>query len=165
MLKESKYCCNVIKKHFNKDFVMTEKDHQDFEDSTKCWIYDNDYVDGDVKGSDHFHITGKYRGSAHTDCNITVKLNHKASIAFNSLKNYDSHFILEELGKFDFKINFIPNALEKHIRFNTNNTLNFIAIFQSSSPKNLGKDDFKYLSQEFDSKGIRFSLEKRILSV
>ena len=27
--------------------------------STKWWIWDNDYVDNDVKGRDHCHITGK----------------------------------------------------------------------------------------------------------
>ena len=36
------------------------------------------YVDNDVKVRDHHHITGKYRGSAHRDCNIHVKLNTKS---------------------------------------------------------------------------------------
>ena len=30
-----------------------------------------------LKIRDHCHITGKYRGSAHRDCNINVKLNEK----------------------------------------------------------------------------------------
>ena len=34
------YCCNVMKKHFNKELAMTKTDDQDFENSTKCWIYD-----------------------------------------------------------------------------------------------------------------------------
>ena len=33
---------------------------------------DSSYVDGDVKVGDHCHITGKYRDSAHRDCNINV---------------------------------------------------------------------------------------------
>ena len=37
------------------------------------WICDNDYADGDVKVRDHCHIIGKYRGSAHRDCNVKVK--------------------------------------------------------------------------------------------
>ena len=44
---------------------------------TKCWICDNDYTDGDVKVRDYCHLTEKYRGSAHRDCNINFKLNHK----------------------------------------------------------------------------------------
>ena len=52
---------------------MTREDNEDFENSTKCWICDNDYNDGDVKVRDHCHITGKYRSFAHRDCNINLK--------------------------------------------------------------------------------------------
>ena len=44
MIEESKYCSDVMKKLFNKELLMTKKDNKDFENSTKCWIYDNDYV-------------------------------------------------------------------------------------------------------------------------
>ena len=74
MIKEGKYCSDVMKKHFNREPVMTKEDNEDFENSTKCCICDNDYIDTDVKVRDHHHITGKYRGSAQRDCNINVKL-------------------------------------------------------------------------------------------
>ena len=74
---------------------MTEVDNEDFKKSTKCWICDNDYVDNDVKERDHCYITGKYRGTADRDCNINLKLNHKISIEFHNIKNYDSHLIMQ----------------------------------------------------------------------
>ena len=52
---------------------------------------------------------------------------------------------MQELGRFSFKINFIPNGLEKYMNFNINNKLNFIDSFQFSSSsldtlvKNLSK--------------------------
>ena len=52
----------------------------------KCWICDNDYVDNDVKVRDHCHFTGKFRGSAHRDCNINLILNHKIPVVFHDLK-------------------------------------------------------------------------------
>ena len=55
---------------------MTKEDNEDFENSTKCWIYNNDYIDTDVKVRDHCHITGKYRSSGHIDRNINGKLNN-----------------------------------------------------------------------------------------
>ena len=64
---------------------------------------------------------------------------------------------MKELGKFNLKINFIPNGLEKYMSFSTNSKLSFIDSFQflssslDSLVKNLGKDDFKYLSQKFDN--------------
>ena len=111
MIKESKYCSDVMKEHFNKELVMTKEDDENFENSTKCWIIGNAYVDGDVKVRDHCHITGKYRGSAHRDCNINVKLNLKLPVVFHNLKNYDSLLIMQELGKFIFKTNVKPNGL------------------------------------------------------
>ena len=42
--------------------------------STTCWICDNDYIDNEVKVRDRCHITGTYRGHAHRDCNIILIL-------------------------------------------------------------------------------------------
>ena len=111
--------------------------------SIKRWICDNDYVNNDVKVRDH--ITGKYRGSAHRDCNISLKLNHKISVVFYNLKNYDSHLIMQELGKFNLKINAIPNKYEKYVRFAINNKLSFI-------------DSFQFLSSSLDSFIRNFNL-------
>ena len=73
MIEESKYRSEVIKKHFNKELVMTNEDNEDFKNSTKCWICDNNYIDTHAKVRDHCHNTGKYRDSAHRDCNIKLK--------------------------------------------------------------------------------------------
>ena len=54
---------------------------------------------------------------------------------------------MQELGKFNFKINVIANGLEKYMSFNINNKLMFIDSFQFLSSlldglvKNLGKND------------------------
>ena len=102
---------------------------EDLKNSTKCWIFVNDYVDNDVKVRDHCHITGKYTGSAHQDCNINLKLNHEVPVAFHNLKKYDSHLIRWELGKFNLKINVIPNGFKKYMSFTINNKLSFIDSF------------------------------------
>ena len=64
----------MIKKHFNKECVMTKEDNEDFENSTKCWICDNDYIDTDVKVRDHCHITGKYREVLHIEINVKLSM-------------------------------------------------------------------------------------------
>ena len=134
---------------------MTKEDNKYFKNSARYWIRDNDYIDNDVKVIDDCHITEKCRGCVHRDYNINLKLNHKIPIVFHNLKNYDSHLIMQELGKFNFKINVIPNVLEKYMSFTINNKLSFIDSFQflssslDSLVKNLNKDNFKYLSQEF----------------
>ena len=77
MAKESNYCSCVMKKHLNKERIMTEEDYKNFESSTKFWICDNTFVEGDITVRDHCHVTKKCRGATHRDCNINVRLNYK----------------------------------------------------------------------------------------
>ena len=146
-----------MKNYFNKELVMTKEDNEDFDNPTNFSICDNNHIDTDVKVRDHCHITGKYRGSAHRDCNINFQFNHKISVALHNLKNYYLHPIMQELGKFNLKTNVIPNGLEKYMNFSIKNTLIFIDRFQflrfsfDSLVKKLDKDNFRYLSQELDN--------------
>ena len=64
---------------------------------------------------------------------------------------------MQELGKFNFKIDVILNGLEKYMSSSINNKLIFDSfIFLNytlgSLVKNLSKYDVKYLSQECDNK-------------
>ena len=73
-----------------------------------------------------------------------------------------------ELGKFNLKTNFIPNGLEKYMRFSINNNLGFIDRFRFLSStldsliKNLNKADFKYLSQESDNSVFDLGKQKEL---
>ena len=90
-----------MKNLFNKKLVLTKEDDEDFGNCNKCWTSD--------KVRNHCYITDKYRGFTHRGCIINVKLNHKIPIVLHNLKNYDSHLIVQKLGKFDLKINVMPN--------------------------------------------------------
>ena len=46
---ETDYYKKVIKKHFNKNLVISEKDEQIFQSSNKCWICDKLFDIGDNK--------------------------------------------------------------------------------------------------------------------
>ena len=83
------------------------------------------------------------------------------------MKGYDSHSIMQEIGKFDVKINVIPNGLEKYIAFTFNKNLVFIDSmqFMKSSPdalvKNSSNNDFKFLSLEFSGEFLKL-VKKRV---
>ena len=74
---------------------------------------------------------------------------------------------MQELGKLNLTISVIPNGLEKYISFTINNKLSFIKGFQfvssslDSLVKNLNKDDFKHLSQEFVKNLLNLVKQKR----
>ena len=67
---------------------------------------------------------------------------------------------------FDFKINVIPNGLEKHKSFSLNNKLFFIDSFQflsfssDSLARNSVKNECKHFSQKFDSEVLDLVKQK-----
>ena len=62
---------------------------------------------------------------------------------------------MQEVGKFNVQVNVILNGLGKYMSFTINDQLSFIDSFQFLSlnnlVKNLNKNDFEYLSQEFNN--------------
>ena len=130
---------------------MTEKEEHSFQQSNNCWICKKPIDNDDEKVRDHCHITSKFRGAAHWDCNINFKLTKKVPVIFHNLKGYDNHLIFSELNKFNVKISAIPNGLEKYMAFFLGKNLVFIDSMQFMNfsldklVKNLVDEDFKYL--------------------
>ena len=44
---------------------------------------------------------------------------------FHNLRGYDTHFIMQDIGKFDVKVNFILTGLEKYIALTIINNFTF----------------------------------------
>ena len=130
ILKEHKYCKKIMKDQFNKNLVMTEKEEYLFQQSNNCWICKKIIDNEDEKVRDHCHITGKFRGAAHWDCNINFQLTKKIPVIFHNLKDYDSHLIFSELHKFNLKVDVIPNGLEKYMAFFLGRDIAFIDSMQ-----------------------------------
>ena len=70
ILKEYKYCEKVMKKHFNKNLIMSDEEEHLFQQSNSCWICEKRIDNDKEKVRDHCHVTGKFRGAAHGDCNV-----------------------------------------------------------------------------------------------
>ena len=159
-LKEYKYCKKVMNKHFNKYVVMSEEKEHLFQQSNSCSICKKLIDNDEEKVRDHYHVTGKFRGTTHGSCNINLQLTKKFPVIFHNLRGYDSHLIFRELDKFDVKISVIPNRLEKYMKFFLNKNLVFIDSMQFMNAsfdkfvKNLSDEDFKYLVEEFGSENL-----------
>ena len=70
------------------------------------------------KVRDHCHYTGKYRGAAHSICNLRYKIPQEIPVVFHNGSTYDYHFIIKQLDK-EFKDNFecLGENTEKYINF------------------------------------------------
>ena len=162
------YCRKVMKKYFCKNLTMSAEENERFELTNICWICSK-LIDGDEKVRDACHISRKYRGAAHWNCNINLKISKKFPVMFHNLKGYNSHLIFKELSKFNnLKISAIPNGLNKYISFTINKNLVFIDSMQFMNSslyllvKNLNDKDFKYLSEEFIGDQLKLVKEKGI---
>ena len=185
MLEEVNWCKSTMKKHFNKPLKMTKENETDFQKAVKCHICDKQYKDKDIRVRDHCHITGKFRGSAHQDCNLQLQIKPeiiKIPVIFHNLRGYDSHFIMQQIGeiakKHSYKnkrgeechmnINCIPNNMEKYMAFMLGNHLVFLDSFQFMSSgldnliKNLPDEAFKYTEQEFKKEQFNLMKQKGI---
>ena len=97
VLKENEYCKKVMKNFLIK--ILSAVVKRSFKSSNKCWIWNKLFATGNNTVRDHDHVTGKYRSSAHWNCNINLKLAKKDPVIFHNLKGSDRHLIMREISK------------------------------------------------------------------
>ena len=77
MLSEVQYCQKIISTKFKKPLNMTNEEEHMFKTAVECHICGQQYKETDIRVRDHCHITRQYRGSAHKDCNLRLRINAK----------------------------------------------------------------------------------------
>ena len=154
-----------MKKHFNKNLIMSGDEEKEFERSNICWICGK-LIENEDKVRYHCHISGKYRGAAHWSFNINLKVSKKIIVIFHNLNGYDSHLVFKELSKFNCNVNVIPNGLEKYMSFNLGKNIIFTdsMLFMNSSLNKLVENlnDFKILSSVFSGKQLELVKKKGV---
>ena len=110
---------------------------------------------------DHDHVTGKYRGAAHNECNFKLKLNAKTAlipVIFHNLKGYDGHLLMQAMARVQGEIKCIPTNTEKYISFSLGNLrfINSVNFMQSSLDKLVkGSEDFPIMQRTVTEEGKR----------
>ena len=135
----------------------------------------------DDRVRDHCHLTGKYRGAAHSKCNLKMRTQTFVPVLFHNLEGYDSHLFIKSLGGGGGEINCIPKTDEKYISFSKNavmgttididgkeyekkleirflDSLKFTLKGLDGLVKGLAPDQFKHLEQELGTDEL---LEKK----
>ena len=87
--------------------------------SKKCHICKKKfYYDKNKKVRDHCHYAGKFRGAAHSECNLRYKVPKEIPVVFHNGSTYDCHFIIKQLAEeFEGEFKCLGENTEKYITF------------------------------------------------
>ena len=88
---------------------LTEEEKESHENQKLCHICEKKFCTDNNKRMrkvrDHCHYTGKYRGAAHSKCNLEYIIVKEIPVLFHNGSVYDYHFIIKYLAR-EFKSNF-----------------------------------------------------------
>ena len=132
----------------------------------------------------HCHLTGKFRGAAHNNCNLNYKLGNFIPVFFHNLSNCDSHLFIKKIGQTKGNVNCIPCNEEKYISFTKEVEVGKISVDGTLKPRkidlrfldsfrfmpssldklvsNLEKDQFTNLRQYYDGEQLELLLRKGV---
>ena len=110
------------------------EEENEFQAAVNCHICDEPL--GVIRVRDHCHLTGNFRGAAHNECNLNFKYQMEQNrffipVVIHNLRGYDSHLIMNSIGKVEKRISCIPNNIEKYIFLPRESTFcKFPSIFE-----------------------------------
>ena len=109
----------------NEMILLTYEENKSYKEQETCHIckgkFCMDKNDENYKNrkkvKDHCHYTGKFRGAAHSKCNLNYKVPKDIPIIIHNA-SYDTHFIINQLAEeFKGELNCIGKNMEKYITF------------------------------------------------
>ncbi|KYN27445.1 hypothetical protein ALC57_03154 [Trachymyrmex cornetzi] len=134
--------------------VLSKQQWETYRSATRCHICEKPFAPDDTRTRDHCHITGKFRGPAHSNCNLNYKNSFNIPGVFHNLSGYDANFLIKEIATaYEGQVDVLPITKEKYISFtkhvdsikdkNTNH-------FQKNCVKLRFIDSFKFLNTSLD---------------
>ncbi|XP_050452135.1 uncharacterized protein LOC126851837 [Cataglyphis hispanica] len=97
---------------------LTADERERFRDATSCHVCERPFESKDARVRDHCHLTGRYRGPAHSSCNLNYKETYVISVFFHNLSGYDAHFIVRDVANaFPGSVELLPLMKESYVSF------------------------------------------------
>ena len=81
---------------------LRRKESKSFKDANVCYVCRIKFLKNPFKNMNygklrcHCHYTGKYRGAAHSICNLKFNVPNEILASFHNSSNYDYYFIIKE---------------------------------------------------------------------
>lgn len=121
---------------------------------------------------DHCHLTGEFRSVLCNACNLKRKNQKYLPVFIHGSSNYDSHFIVQQLGCDKRDITVVPNSNEKYVTFSKKTanglTLRFVDTYRflnaslSQLANNLPQQDFNITKRFFTQDDLPFVTRKGV---
>ena len=119
-----------IYRNEKKEPILSEYEEEEFQEATECYICENIFEELTNKVREHNHLSGEYRGAACQSCNTKEgKTSKLIPVFFHNGSNYDFHFIIEELMKYEDDYN--------KVQLLSKNSENYISIDYGSNYKKI----------------------------
>ena len=106
--------------------LLTDEEIEFYKRQKVCHIYKKEFCNDEKKKEfklyqkvrDHCHYTRKFRGAAHSICNLKYKVPKEIPVVFHNGSIYDYHFIIKQLAEeFKGQMDCIGENTEKYITF------------------------------------------------
>ena len=134
---------------FSLSGVMDSNDRRNYYKKSNGAICNGPLTGETVK--DHDHLTGKFRGAAHSQCSLQYQLPKFVPVIFHNLSGYDSHLFIKQLGRSEGNINCIPNNEEKYISFSKTILPDDVEDNYKNRIEIRYIDSFEYMASSIDS--------------
>lgn len=141
--------------------TMTPEHTRRHNESVECAMCKKQFGDAVKKVRDHCHFTGRYRDALCNGCNLRRRTQNQIPVFIHNAANYDSHFIITEMGYNSRRIHAIPRSSEKYVSFSKSvcdnlsvkfvDTFQFMASSLDSLVKNLPEDKFTEVAKYFEA--------------
>ena len=96
--------------------VLTKKQERKHEEADRCYMCGMKFDKEKIR--EHDHLSGKYRGASCGSCNAKEGKTKIIPVFFHNGSNYDFHFLIEELMKYEDqynKVQLLPKNSEEYI--------------------------------------------------
>ena len=156
--------CDYIKQEAHRLYHMFPEKRMDpltnrqwtrYKRASRCHICFKPFNVKDPKVRDHCHYTGRYRGPAHSLCNLRYQIPSYIPVVFHNLSGYDVHLFNKELGKHSKDIGVIAKNKEDYITFSVNITGDKYIDKEGNEKDKLIElrfiDSFKFMASSLDS--------------
>ena len=133
-----------------------QKDRQKAKQQTDYYLCKKPLLQKNYRDAvkDHCHMTGKYRGAAHNQCNLKLRINPKTDqipVVFHNLRGYDAHHLMQAMANLKKEVKCVANNMEKYITISVDglrfiDSLNFLQGSLDSLVKATPKEALKIIS-------------------